>query len=88
MLNVIVLKKSIFPRSTVRTIHTNSALRTEVFSTKSVNLNKTNLSIVPWGVNLESGLSFGRLSSKIRNMYELPDYQSSVLVGILLSYGW
>lgn len=62
---------------------------TQVFSTKSsVNLIKYNFSLIPWGINLQSGLNSGRLSNKIRNMYELPYYQSSVLIGILISDGW
>jgi len=43
--------------------------------------------LVLWGSNLESGIGNGRINNLLRNMYNLPYYQASVIVGLLLSDG-
>jgi hypothetical protein len=48
----------------------------------------TNNQVVIWGSNLESGIGQGRLTNIVRNSYKLPFYQSSVIIGLLLSDGW
>lgn len=47
----------------------------------------TNFSIVVWGTNLESGVGKGKITNIVRKMYDLPHYQSSVILGLLLSDG-
>lgn len=44
--------------------------------------------LVLWGTNLGSTAKSGRLTKIVRNMIELPSYQKSVIVGLLLSDGW
>lgn len=83
----VILSSSLSLSSWLRTIN-KQKFNARVFSTKAVNLSQSNLSLIPWGINLESGVSLGRLSNQIRNMYELHYFQSSVLVGVLLSDGW
>jgi len=47
-----------------------------------------NSSVVVWGTNLESGVGKGKITNVVRKMYDLPRYQSSVILGLLLSDGW
>jgi hypothetical protein len=44
-----------------------------------------NGSLIPYGTKLESGTGVKSIPSWQRNMYELPDYHKSVLIGLLLS---
>lgn len=46
-----------------------------------------NSSVVVWGTNLESGVGKGKITNVVRKMYDLPRYQSSVILGLLLSDG-
>lgn len=46
-----------------------------------------NSSVVVWGTNLESGAGKGKITNVVRKMYDLPRYQSSVILGLLLSDG-
>lgn len=48
----------------------------------------TNTDLVVWGTNLVSTTGEGRFSKNIRDMIELPPYQYSVAIGLLLSDGW
>lgn len=50
-------------------------------NSNNLNLNK----IVIWGKNLESGVNKGRITKILAKMYELPFYQKSVIIGLLLS---
>ena len=45
------------------------------------------LSLVVWGTNLTSLVGFGRLTKQESNIIELPPYQFSVIIGLLLSDG-
>jgi hypothetical protein len=45
-------------------------------------------SIVLWGQNLTSTVGTGRFTKQISGMINLPPYQKSVIVGIILSDGW
>jgi hypothetical protein len=45
-------------------------------------------SIVFWGKNLTSTVRMGRFTKQVRNMIELPPYQKSVIIGLILSDGW
>jgi hypothetical protein len=56
------------------------------YSTKTSNNNK--LSLVVWGTNLTSQVSSGRFTKQVSNMIQLPPYQKSVIIGLLLSDGW
>lgn len=56
------------------------------FSSKRSCSNSLNL--VVWGTNLSSLVGFGRLTRQESNMVELPPYQFSVIIGLLLSDGW
>jgi len=44
--------------------------------------------LVVWGENLYSGFNTQKLSNIELNMFELPNYQRGVIVGLLLSDGW
>ena len=44
--------------------------------------------LVVWGKNLPSGISTRKLTSQELKMFQLPLYQKSVIVGLLLSDGW
>jgi len=44
--------------------------------------------LVIWGENMYSGFNRLKLSSVELNMYKLPQYQRSIIVGLLLSDGW
>ena len=63
-----------------------------VASSKSNLINKSNVvgstNLVLWGTNLGSTAKTGRLTKIVRYMIELPSYQKSVIVGLLLSDGW
>ena len=48
----------------------------------------TATSIVVFGTNLTSTVGTGRFTKQVRNMIELPPYQKSVIIGLLLSDGW
>jgi hypothetical protein len=41
--------------------------------------------MIVWGSYMGSGISSGRLTNQVLNMYKFTNYQRSVLVGILLS---
>jgi len=58
------------------------------FSTKSLNTNNTNLSLVIWGTNLTSTVGTGRFKKQVLNMIILAPYQYNVIIGLLLSDGW
>lgn len=49
---------------------------------------KPNKDIVVWGCNLSSTAGAGRFTKIVRNMFVLPPYHKSVVVGILLSDGY
>jgi hypothetical protein len=51
-------------------------------------LTNNNKEIVLWGTNLNSSLGYGRLTKIVLEMYEIPSYHKSVIIGILLSDGW
>jgi len=44
--------------------------------------------LVVWGENLGSGISYGRLTKQVSEMYKFNNYQYSVVIGLLLSDGW
>lgn len=46
------------------------------------------LSLVVGGKNLTSTVGMGRFTKQVRNMIELPPYQKSVILGLILSDGW
>ena len=46
------------------------------------------LDLVVWGTNLTSLVGCGRLTKLESNMIKLPNYQNSVIIGLLLSDGW
>lgn len=44
--------------------------------------------MVVWGTNLTSAVGMGRFTKVVRNMIQLPSYQKSAIVGLILSDGW
>lgn len=44
--------------------------------------------MVVWGTNLTSTVGMGRFTKVVRNMIQLPFYQKSAMVGLILSDGW
>jgi hypothetical protein len=44
--------------------------------------------LVLWGTNLRSTATEGRFTKQVRSMINLPPYQYSIIVEILLSDGW
>lgn len=50
--------------------------------------NSTYKDLVIWGVNLNSGFTTKNLTNVELNMFKLPQYQCSIIVGLLLSDGW
>jgi hypothetical protein len=62
------------------------------YSNTNNNVNKNNTSsctsLVVWGNNMGSGVSYGRISTIIQSMFLFTNFQLSVLVGLLLSDGW
>lgn len=55
--------------------------------TRSISFNKNACTdLVVWGTNL--GSTAKRLTKQVRKMIQLPPYQKSVVVGLLLSDGW
>lgn len=47
-----------------------------------------NLGLVIWGTNLGSQVGTGVFTKQIRDSLELPTYQFSIVIGLLLSDGW
>ena len=41
-----------------------------------------------WGTNLRSLIGYGKLTKQVRDMFVIPYYQKSVIIGLLLSDGW
>lgn len=66
------------------------------FSSKSTKNNlsltaneiKQATSLVVWGTNLTSTVGIGRFTKQVRDMIQLPAFQKSVIVGLILSDGW
>nr|NP_074958.1 orf125 [Podospora anserina] len=54
----------------------------------AVNEIKQITSLVVWGINLTSTVGMERFTKVVRNMIQLPSYQKSVIVGLILSDGW
>ena len=52
------------------------------------NLYSVNSTLVVWGYNLPSLLSYGKMTNQVRNMFEIPYYYKSIIIGLLLSDGW
>nr|YP_009240537.1 LAGLIDADG endonuclease [Pyronema omphalodes]AMO66509.1 LAGLIDADG endonuclease [Pyronema omphalodes] len=48
----------------------------------------TCLALVPWGVNLPSGVTNKLISKQERDMVRIPSYQYGVIIGLLLSDAW
>jgi hypothetical protein len=44
--------------------------------------------LVIWGTNLTSLVGCGRLTKQVSEMIKLPNYQKSIIIGLLLSDGW
>lgn len=44
--------------------------------------------IVIWGQNISSSVGLGRFTKQVSNMIRIPDFQQSVITGLLLSDGW
>jgi len=57
------------------------------FSTKR-SCSNNQLSLVVWGINLNSSLGNGRITNQENSMIKLPPYQKSIIIGLILSYGW
>lgn len=53
----------------------------------STNVKPNNTEIVVWGSNLSSTVGTGRFTKIVKNMIQLPPYQKSVVIGVLLSDG-
>lgn len=51
-------------------------------------LETLNTNLVVWGTNLNSTTKSGRLTKQVRDIIELPSYQKSVVLGLLLSDAW
>ena len=49
---------------------------------------KISTSIILWGVNLQSLVGYGRLKKNQAIMIVIPNFQLSVIVGLILSDGW
>lgn len=47
--------------------------------------NISGTALVVWGSNLGSTVGYGRFTKVVKNMFQLPPYQESVVVGVLLS---
>jgi len=58
------------------------------FSTRVKANTNNSLSLVVWGTNLTSTVGVGRFSKQVRDMIQLPPYQKSVIIGLILSDGW
>lgn len=79
-------------------INTDALIKTSIkhFSSKSTNNNlslaaneiKQITSLVVWGTNLTSTVGIGRFTKQVRDMIQLPHFQKSVIVGLILSDGW
>jgi hypothetical protein len=50
--------------------------------------NTTSKELVVWGTILSSTIGLSKTPILVRNMMELPPYQYSVVIGLLLSDGW
>jgi hypothetical protein len=46
------------------------------------------MALVVWGTNLSSSIGSGRITKQVSEMFKLPPYQLSVVIGVLLSDGW
>jgi len=57
------------------------------FSTKR-SCSNNQLSLVVWGINLNSSLGNGRITNQENSMIKLPPYQKSIIIGLILSDGW
>lgn len=44
-------------------------------------------SLVVWGTNLTSTVGMGRFTKQVRDMIQLPNFQKSVIIGLILSDG-
>ena len=44
--------------------------------------------IVVWAQNITSSIGLGRFTKQVSNMIEIPDFQQSVITGLMLSDGW
>jgi hypothetical protein len=56
----------------------------------STNKSSTNneLSLVVWGTNLRSQVGTGKYTKLVSSIIKLPDYNKSIVIGLLLSDGW
>jgi len=45
-------------------------------------------SLVLWGTNLSSNIGYPRFNRIVSNMVELPNYEYSIIIGLLLSDGY
>lgn len=45
-------------------------------------------SLVVWGTNLTSTVGMGRFTKQVRDTIQLPKFQKSVIIGLILSDGW
>lgn len=52
------------------------------------NLYSVNTSLVIWGKILPSLIGYGKLTNKVRILFEIPYYYKNVIIGLLLSDGW
>lgn len=57
------------------------------YSTKKSSSNNE-LSLVVWGTNLRSQVGTGKYTKLVSSMIKLPNYNKSVIIGLLLSYSW
>lgn len=51
-------------------------------------LSKGENNLVVWGTNMGSGISQGRITKQVSEMYQFNNYQHSVVIGMLLSDAW
>ena len=65
-------------------------LHTSNLNYNNINLSNKNSStkIVIWGINMESGIAYGRLNKQVLDMYKFNSFQFSVIIGLLLSDAW
>ena len=60
---------------------------TKKSSTKKSSTNNE-LSLVIWGTNLRSQVGTGKFTKLVTSMIKLPNYNKSIIIGLLLSDGW
>lgn len=57
------------------------------YSTKKPSTNNE-LSLVVWGTNLRSQVGTGKFTKLVSSIINLPNYNKSIIIGLLLSDGW